>query len=87
MSECGLFWVGETLFWVSGGAWGCMGHYFGQVGMSGGKWGVFLVREGWVGHYFRELGVGGTLFWVGGGGWGIIFDEWGWVGMSGAGWG
>ena len=24
LSECGLSWLRETLYWVSGGAWGCM---------------------------------------------------------------
>ena len=47
-----------------------MGHYFGQVAISGGKWGVFLGREGWVGHHFWVEEVDGALFLMGGGGWG-----------------
>ena len=46
MSECGLFWVGGTLFWVGEGEWGWVGHYFERVGVSGkifwvggGQWG------------------------------------------------
>ena len=35
MRECGFFWVGDTLFWVGGGDWGCMGHYLGWVGLGG----------------------------------------------------
>ena len=62
MSKCGLFWVGETWFWVGGGAWGHMGHCFGKVVVSRGKWALFWVNVGgwaiildgwrWVGHYF-----------------------------------
>ena len=54
--------MGETLFWVGGGAWGHMGHCFGKVVVSKGKWGLFWVNVGgwgiildgrrWVGHYF-----------------------------------
>ena len=58
MSECGLFWVDETLFWVGGSNWECMGHFFGWVGVSG------RVR-----YYFGLVGVGGKIFWLGGGGW------------------
>ena len=55
MSECELFWVGGTLFWVGeGGEWGCMVHYFEWVEvdgalfwMGGGKWENSLV--GWGG--------------------------------------
>ena len=50
MSECELFWVGGTLFWVGEGEWGCMVHYFEWVGMDGalfwmggGKWENSLV--------------------------------------------
>ena len=25
----------RILFWVDGGEWGCMGQYFGRVGVSG----------------------------------------------------
>ena len=51
----GYFWVGETLFWMDVGAWGCMRHYLGQVEVSGvsgtlfwlggGRWGIIL--GGW----------------------------------------
>ena len=51
----GYFWVGETLFWMDVGAWGCMRHYLGQVEVSGVSGTLF-----WLG------GVGGALFWVGG---------------------
>ena len=54
MSECDLFWVGGTLFWEGGGEWGCMGNYFGYVGVSGANWGIIL---------------GGWICWVGGGEW------------------
>ena len=53
MSECRLFLVGGALFWVSGGGWRCMGHYFRWVG--GDKW-------EWVGDFFGWV-------WVGGGEW------------------
>ena len=43
--------------------------------MSGGKWGIILGQWSWVGHYFREAGLGGALFWVSGGGWAIILDR------------
>ena len=36
-----VVWVNETLFWVGGG---CMGHYFGWVGVSEGKRGIILDR-------------------------------------------
>ena len=26
--------MGRTLFWVGGGEWGCMRHYFGWVGVG-----------------------------------------------------
>ena len=29
-----------------------MEHYFGKVGVSGGKWGIILGGWGWLGHYF-----------------------------------
>ena len=36
MIECGLFWVGETLFWVGGSGWVNMGGGGGGAEMSGG---------------------------------------------------
>ena len=45
MSECELFWVGETLFWVVRGEWG--------------KWGIILGGWRWVGHYFEWVGMNG----------------------------
>ena len=47
-----------------------MGHYFGQVGMSVGKCGDFLGRDGWVRHYFGWVEVDGALFLMSGAGWG-----------------
>ena len=51
MSEYELLWVGKTLFWVGGGEWRCMGHYFGWVGVvgalfwaDGGGWENILVE-------------------------------------------
>ena len=32
MGYLGWVGVGVALFWVRGGEWGCMGHYFGSVG-------------------------------------------------------
>ena len=56
MSECELFWVG-------GGEWGCMGHYFGRVGLGGALfwvggsgWENILVEWGWVGMSGDEWG-------------------------------
>ena len=58
MSECELFWMIRTLFWVSGDVWGiilggcrCVRKYFcwgggGWVGMSGSEWGWVGVSEG-----------------------------------------
>ena len=50
LSKCELFWVSGTLFWVGGGEWECMGHYFGCVRVSrtlfwvgGGGWKNILV--------------------------------------------
>ena len=47
---------------MGGGAWGHMGHCFGKVVVSRGKWALFWVNVGgwgiildgwrWVGHYF-----------------------------------
>ena len=34
-----------------------MEHYFGKVGVSGGKWGIILGGWGWLGHYFRWVGM------------------------------
>ena len=67
MSERGLFWVGEILFWVDGSASGCMGHYFWYVGISRGKWALFWVGGGrWgimLGGWGRvEVSRGGALF-------------------------
>ena len=59
MSECGLFWVGETLFWVGGCTWGCIEHYFGKEEGSGSKWGIIFGGWGWVGHYFGWVGMSG----------------------------
>ena len=51
MSKCGLFWVYGALFWVDGGEWGWMEHYFGRFGVS---------------EYFGWVGVGGVGWgWVG----------------------
>ena len=55
MSDCEFIWVGETLFWMGWGAWGCMEHYFGWVVVSGalfwvgrGGWCIILVEWSWV---------------------------------------
>ena len=75
---------------MGGGAWGHMGHCFGKVVVSRGKWALFWVNVGgwaiildgwrWVGHYFGGVGVGGALFWAGSRGWGcvgvgVLFDN------------
>ena len=49
--------VGGALFWVVGGGWGCMGHYFEWVGVGEGGWENIL--GGW-----RWLGVSGGGFTV-----------------------
>ena len=55
------------LFWVCEGRWG-WGHYFGWVGLSGGRWDNILGGCGWVEKYFGWVGVGGGKWGVGGGG-------------------
>ena len=34
--------VHGVLFWLDGGKWGWVGHYFGWMGVSGGGWGIIL---------------------------------------------
>ena len=63
-SECGLFWVRGCGWGIIFGGWGCMGYYFGWVGVCGGE-------SEWMRHYFGWVG-GGKISWVGG-------DECGWV--------
>ena len=46
--------MGGTLFWVSGGEWGCMGHYFGWVRVGGS-----FVGGGGGGGYIFGVGEGG----------------------------
>ena len=46
LSESGLFWVCETLFWVGGGAWGCMEHYVRYAGVSGVSGALFWLGGG-----------------------------------------
>ena len=54
--------VGGDLFWLGGDGWG-------SVGMSGGRWGMFLARWGSVGVGGGEWGsVGNFVGSVGGGG-------------------
>ena len=58
MSECGLFWVGETIFWV--------------VGVRGALFWVGRGEWRLLGHYFGWVEVSGALFWVGGDEWGLV---------------
>ena len=53
MSECELFWVGETLFWVVRGEWGKWGIILG----GGGGGGLFLGGGGWKGGSGGWVGV------------------------------
>ena len=39
--------MGGASLWVGG--WGCMGHYFGWVEVSGGGEDIILGGWGWVG--------------------------------------
>ena len=55
MSECELFWMGWTLFWVGGGELSCMGYYFELVRVSGG---IILDVRGLVERYSCWVGVG-----------------------------
>ena len=74
MSECGLFWVDGTLFWVGGSNWECMGHFFGWVGVSGAGEVLF-----WVGGSGWENILAGW-------GWVVMSPgEWGWMGVCGCG--
>ena len=34
-----------------------MEHYFGKVGVSGGKWGIILGGGGGGGHFFGGVGM------------------------------
>ena len=45
MSECGLFWVSKTLFWVDGDGLGIIFCESGWVG-------IIFGGGGWVEHYF-----------------------------------
>ena len=53
-----------ALFWVSGGEWECMGHYFGRVRVGGALFWVGGGGWGWGGVSGDEWGwVGvGALF-------------------------
>ena len=50
-----VIWVSGSLFWVTGGEWGFMGHYFGWLELggalfcvSGVEWENILGRWGWL---------------------------------------
>ena len=51
MSECRLFWVGETLFWVGGDGWGI---FWGWVWVGGAL--IWVNGAGWVGLGGDEWG-------------------------------
>ena len=68
MSECGLSWVGGTFFWVGGDECGCMGYYFGWVGVSGDGW-VRMGRWKYTLGEWRWGGMSGSE-WVG-----ALFDN------------
>ena len=58
MSECGLFWVDGALFWVGGGGWHCMGHYFGWVDDE-----QDIILGGWRGWGWMRMS-GGEWKWA-----------------------